>query len=243
MRGARRSWPWCARASAVVSLVLGVDRLDYSKGIPDRVKAFERLLENHPEWRGKATLIQVTPKSRSDIKQYGDIEAEVTGLIGKVNGQFGDAAWTPIRYVNRSYSRTVLAGLYRSAHVAMVTPLRDGMNLVAKEYLAAQDPDDPGVLVLSQFAGAAKELDHALIVNPHETDAVAAALKRALEMPLDERRERHAPMLAHLLEYDIKKWAEDYLSTLVEGAPGRRLLEGIRALFGVSSLNGPLAFR
>jgi trehalose 6-phosphate synthase len=125
----------------------------------------------------------------------------------------------------------------------MVTPLRDGMNLVAKEYLAAQDPDDPGVLVLSQFAGAAKELDGALIINPHETDAVAAALKRALEMPLSERRERHAPMLAYLLEYDIKRWAEDYLSTLVEGAPGRRLLEGIRALFGVSSLNGPLAFR
>ena len=138
----------------------------------------------------------MTPKSRSEVKQYDEIEAEVTGLIGKINGRFGDAAWTPIRYVNRSYSRTVLAGLYRSADVAMVTPLRDGMNLVAKEFLAAQDPEDPGVLVLSQFAGAAKELDRALIVNPHETDAVAAALKRALEMPLDERRERHAPMLA-----------------------------------------------
>ena len=105
------------------------------------------------------TLLQVTPKSRSEIKQYGEIETEVTGLIGKVNGRFGDAAWTPIRYVNRSYSRTVLAGLYRAADVGMVTPLRDGMNLVAKEYIAAQDPDDPGVLVLSQFAGAAKELD------------------------------------------------------------------------------------
>ena len=115
--------------------------------------------------------MQLTPKSRSDIKQYGDIESEVTGLIGKVNGRFGDAAWTPIRYVNRSYSRTVLAGLYRAADVAMVTPLRDGMNLVAKEYLAAQDPENPGVLMLSQFAGAAKELDRALIVNPHETDA------------------------------------------------------------------------
>ena len=125
--------------------------------------------------------MQITPKSRSEVAQYGEIEAEVTGLIGKVNGRFGDAAWTPIRYVNRSYSRTVLAGLYRAADVAMVTPLRDGMNLVAKEYLAAQDPDDPGVLVLSRFAGAAKELDGALIVNPHETDAVAAALKRALE--------------------------------------------------------------
>ena len=185
-------------------LILGVDRLDYSKGIPDRVKAFERLLENNQEWRGNVTLLQVTPKSRSDIKQYGDIEAELTGLIGRVNGQYGDAAWTPIRYVNRSHSRTVLAGLYRAAEVAMVTPLRDGMNLVAKEYLAAQDPEDPGVLVLSQFAGAAKELTGALIVNPHETDAVAAALKRALEMPLEERRERHAPMLRHLMENDVR---------------------------------------
>ena len=224
-------------------LVLGVDRLDYSKGIPDRVKAFERLLENNPEWRGKVTLLQITPKSRSDVKQYGEIENEVTGLIGMINGRFGDATWTPIRYVNRSYSRTVLAGLYRAANVAMVTPLRDGMNLVAKEYLAAQDPEDPGVLVLSQFAGAAKELDRALIVNPHETDALAAALKRALEMPLVERRERHAPMLHHLMENDVRKWAEDYLATLVEGPPTRRLLEGIRALFGVSSENGPLAFR
>ena len=137
--------------------MLGVDRLDYSKGIPERLRAFERFLDNNSAWRGKVTLLQVTPKSRSDIKQYGDIESEVTGLIGAINGRFGDAAWTPIRYVNRSYSRTVLAGLYRAAHVAMVTPLRDGMNLVAKEYLAAQDPDDPGVLVLSQFAGAAKD--------------------------------------------------------------------------------------
>ncbi len=225
-------------------LVLGVDRLDYSKGIPDRIKAFERLLENNPEWRGRVTLLQVTPKSRSEVRQYGEIETEVTGLIGKINGQFGDAAWTPIRYVNRSYSRTVLAGLYRAADVGMVTPLRDGMNLVAKEYIAAQNPDDPGVLVLSQFAGAAKELDGALIVNPHETDAVAAALKRALEMPLEERRERHAPMLDHLLENDIKKWAEDYLGTLVGGQPARSLLAGIRALFGgPSSDQAPLALR
>ena len=224
-------------------LVLGVDRLDYSKGIPDRVRAFERFLENNPEWHGRVTLLQITPKSRSDVKQYGEIESEVTGLIGKVNGRFGDAAWTPIRYVNRSYSRTVLAGLYRAADVAMVTPLRDGMNLVAKEYLAAQDPEDPGVLVLSEFAGAAKELDHALIVNPHETDAVASALKRALEMPLAERRERHAPMLAHLLENDITKWAEDYLAALVGGTPARNLLAGIRALFGAPSDQAPFAIR
>jgi trehalose 6-phosphate synthase len=212
-------------------LVLGVDRLDYSKGIPDRIKGFERFLELNPDWHGKVTLLQLTPKSRSDIKQYGDIEAEVTGLIGKVNGRFGDAAWTPIRYVNRSYSRTVLAGLYRAAHVAMVTPLRDGMNLVAKEYVAAQDPEDPGVLMLSQFAGAGKELTRALIVNPHETDAVAAALKRALAMPLEERRERHVPMLAHLLRNDIRKWAKAYLSALGEGPSPRGLLGGIRSLF------------
>ncbi len=224
-------------------LVLGVDRLDYSKGIPDRIKGFERFLEMNPEWHGRVTLLQLTPKSRSDVKQYGDIESEVTGLIGKVNGRFGDAAWTPIRYVNRSYSRTVLAGIYRAADIAMVTPLRDGMNLVAKEFLAAQDPEDPGVLLLSQFAGAAKELDRALIVNPHETDAVAAALKRALEMPLEERRERHAPMLAHLLKNDIKKWARAYLAALVDGSPGRGLLDGIRSLFRISTEQTPFAPR
>jgi trehalose 6-phosphate synthase len=224
-------------------LVLAVDRLDYSMGIPQRVKAFEQLLETSPEWHGKVTLLQITPTSRTEVEQYGEIEAEVTRLIAKVNGRFGDAAWTPIRYVNRSHSRTVLAGIYRAADVAMVTPLRDGMNLVAKEYLAAQDPEDPGVLVLSQFAGAAKELDRALIVNPHETDAVASALKRALEMPLAERRERHGPMLAHLLENDIRKWAEDYLAELLEGAPARNMLAGIRALFGVSSEQAPFAIR
>src|SRR4029077_20661474 len=194
-----------------------VDRLDCSKGIPQRIKAFERFLEMNPEWQGKATLVQLTPKSWSDIKQYSEIEPEVAGLIGKVNGRFGDAAWTPIRYVNRSYSKTVLAGIYRAADVAMTTPLRDGMNLSAKEFVAAQDPDNPGVLILSQFAGAAKELDEALIVNPHETDAVAAALKRALEMRLEERRERHAPMLAHLLKNDVNRWSRSYTSALVDG--------------------------
>jgi trehalose 6-phosphate synthase len=214
----------------VSRLVLSVDRLDCSKGIPQRVKAFERFLEINPEWHGKATLLQLTPKSWSDIGQKAEIESEVASLIGKVNGRFGDAAWTPIRYVNRSYSRTVLAGIYRAADVAMTTPLRDGMNLAAKEFLAAQDPDDPGVLMLSQFAGAAIELDQALIVNPHETDAVAAALKRALEMPLNERRERHAPMLAHLLKNDIQRWSRSYTSTLVDRRTGRSLLGVIRHL-------------
>jgi trehalose 6-phosphate synthase len=215
-------------------LVLGVDRLDYSKGIPQRVKAFERFLEANPEWHSKVTLLQITPKSRSDIKEYAEIEDEVTTLVGGINGRFGDAAWTPIRYVNRSYSRTALAGIYRIADVAMATPLRDGMNLVAKEFLAAQDPDDPGVLLLSQFAGAAASLDRALMVNPHETEGVAAALKRALEMPREERRERHAPMLEYLVENDIKRWADDFLSALADSPRRSGLFDGLRALFAGS---------
>jgi trehalose 6-phosphate synthase len=212
-------------------LVLGVDRLDYSKGIPQRVKAFGRFLEANPEWHSKVTLLQITPKSRGDIKEYAEIEGEVTTLVGGINGRFGDAAWTPIRYVNRSYSRTALAGIYRIADVAMATPLRDGMNLVAKEFLAAQDPDDPGVLLLSQFAGAAASLDRALLVNPHESEGVAAALKRALEMPREERRERHAPMLEYLVENDIRRWADDFLSTLAESPRPVGLFDGLLALF------------
>ena len=213
-------------------LVLGVDRLDYSKGIPQRIKAFDRFLEENPEWHSRVTLLQITPKSRADIKEYVEIESEVTALIGRINGRFGDAAWTPIRYVNRSYSRTALAGIYRAADAVMVTPLRDGMNLVAKEYVAAQDPDNPGVLVLSEFAGAAKELDRALIVNPHETDGVAAALKCALEMTRAERRERHAPMLEHLLENDIRRWADDYLSALAIATQRPTLLDSLRTILG-----------
>ena len=233
----------CAGRSALVRqvrsslgesrLVLGVDRIDCSKGIPHRMKAFERFLEINPAWRGKVTLLQVMPARGPDDKRFGEIEAELAGLIGRINGRFGDLAWTPIRYVNHSYSRGVLAGIYRLADAALVTPLRDGMNLVAKEFVAAQDSEDPGVLVLSQFAGAANELDRALIVNPHETDGVAVALKRALEMPLPERRERHVTMLGRLMDWDIKKWAESYLSALVESHSGRGLLDGIRSFFGM----------
>lgn len=217
------------------SLVLGVDRLDYSKGIVHRINAFDRFLELYPEWRSRVTFLQITPKSRGGIKEYAAIEDEVTTLIGKINGRYGEASWTPIRYVNRSHSRTALAGVYRTADVALVTPLRDGMNLVAKEFIAAQDGDRPGVLVLSQFAGAAAELDNALIVNPHETEAVAAALKRALEMPLAERRERHAPMFDHLLTYDVEHWAESFLSALRVARQRPGLVEGLRSIFGVSA--------
>jgi len=216
-------------------LVLGVDRLDYSKGIIERINAFDRFLEVNPEWRSRVTLLQITPQSRSDIKDYAAIENEVTTLVGKVNGRYGEASWTPIRYVNRSYSRAALSGLYRAADVALVTPLRDGMNLVAKEYVAAQDANDPGVLLLSEFAGAAAELTGALIVNPHESEGVAAALKRALEMPLAERRERHGPMLAHLLVHNVDLWAESYLSSLAETQRRPSLMSDLLALFSPSS--------
>ena len=216
-------------------LALGVDRIDYSKGIIHRLNAFDRFLERSPEWRSRVTFLQITPKSRSDIKEYADIENELTTAIGKVNGRYGEATWTPVRYVNRSYPRTTLAGVYRAANVALVTPLRDGMNLVAKEFIAAQDVDDPGVLILSQFAGAAPELNGALIVNPHETEGVAAAIKQALEMPLAERQERHGPMLAHLLAHTVDQWAESFLATLGETRQRPSLIEGLRWMFGVSS--------
>ena len=214
-------------------LILGVDRIDCSKGIPHRMRAFERFLESNPSSHGKATLLQIAPARGPDDKRFREIEAELAGLIGRINGRFGDAAWTPIRYVNRLYSRCELAGIYRLADAALVTPLRDGMNLVAKEFVAAQDSEDPGVLVLSQFAGAARELDRALIVNPHETDGVAVALKRALEMPLPERRERQATMHGRLLNWDIENWAERYLSALDESHCGHGILDGIRSLFGI----------
>ena len=156
-------------------------------------------------------------------------------LIGRINGRFGEASWTPVRYVNRSYSRTTLAGVYRAANVALVTPLRDGMNLVAKEFVAAQDSENPGVLILSQFAGAASELDGAVVVNPHEVEGVAAAIKQALEMPLVERRDRHGPMLTHLLDHNVDQWSDAFLSTLGEARQRPSLIEGLRAMFGVSA--------
>jgi trehalose 6-phosphate synthase len=223
-----------AQSFVGLRLVVGVDRLDYSKGIIQRINAFDRFLEVNPEWRSRVTLLQITPKSRSEIKEYAAIENEVTTLIGKINGRYGEASWTPIRYVNRSYSRTALSGIYRAADVALVTPLRDGMNLVAKEFVAAQDAENPGTLILSQFAGAAAELTGALIVNPHEGEAVAAALKRALEMPLFERRERHGPMLKHLLVHNVEHWAESYLSALAETRERPSLMSDLRAFLSPS---------
>jgi trehalose 6-phosphate synthase len=219
------------RSLAGKRLVLGVDRLDYSKGITHRIQAFGQFLDTRPAWRGKVTLLQITPKSRTEVPEYAEMGHAVNGLVGQINGRHGEADWTPIRYVNRSYSRAVLAGLYRSAHVGLVTPLRDGMNLVAKEYVAAQDPEDPGVLILSRFAGAAEELDTALLVNPHEPDAMAEAIETALTMPLHERIERHAKMLAHLMENDIDRWVESFLAALAEARQRPGVIDTLRHLF------------
>ncbi|GGF46453.1 alpha,alpha-trehalose-phosphate synthase (UDP-forming) [Azorhizobium oxalatiphilum] len=198
-------------------MVLGVDRLDYSKGIPNRLEAFESLLRTTPEWHEKVTFVQITPKSRTAVPEYAEMDRYISTKAGQINGEFGDVSWTPLRYVNKTYSRSALAGLYRVADVAMVTPLRDGMNLVAKEFVAAQDPNDPGVLLLSQFAGAAAEMGGgALMVNPHEIEGVALALRRALEMPLKERQDRYQRMMAVLTDNDIDHWAQTFLDALIE---------------------------
>jgi trehalose 6-phosphate synthase len=196
------------------ALIIGVDRLDYSKGIAHRLSAFERFLQTQPDWRGKVTYLQITPKSRAEIPEYADLEREISAAAGRINGAYGEADWTPIRYVNRAYSRSTLSGLYRAARAGLVTPLRDGMNLVAKEYVAAQNPNDPGVLILSRFAGAARECKAALLVNPYDPDSVAVAIGQALSMPLAERRERHNAIFQVLSQNDIQCWAHRFLGEL-----------------------------
>jgi trehalose 6-phosphate synthase len=196
-------------------LVIGVDRLDYSKGIEQRICAFSTFLERSPQaLKSRVTMLQVTPKSRSEVPEYAKIQRRVAEQVGNVNGKHGDVDWTPIRYINKPMSRSALAGLYRMAKVALVTPLRDGMNLVAKEYVAAQSPDDPGVLILSQFAGAAYELKSALIVNPYDIEATASAIARAFAMPLEERRDRFAAMMAVLSSNTIEHWSARFLEAL-----------------------------
>lgn len=215
-------------------MLIGVDRLDYSKGIIHRMEAFERFLENYPDWRGKVTYLQITPKSRAEIPEYADMDRQVSTLAGRINGEYGEAFGVPMRYVNKTYSRTALAGLYRTARVALVTPLRDGMNLVAKEFVAAQDPEDPGVLLLSQFAGAAGELgEGALIVNPHEPEGVAACINRALSLSLEERRDRFRLMYRTIADNDIDRWADTFLLSLSDTRQRFRLFGGLRAMFSL----------
>jgi trehalose 6-phosphate synthase len=197
-------------------LLVGVDRLDYSKGLPQRFRAFRELLASYPENRLSATLIQIASPSRETLHAYEDIRHELEGLSGEINGNYGELDWMPIRYIHRTWSRRRLAGLYRNARVALVTPLRDGMNLVAKEFIAVQDPEDPGVLVLSRFAGAAEQLREALLVNPYDISATAQTIQRALRMPPDERRERHAALFEHVKREDVHHWRRMFLAALAD---------------------------
>jgi len=195
-------------------MVIGVDRLDYSKGLVARMEAVDHLFKAHPELRGRVTTLQIAPPSRADVPEYVEIRQQLETIVGHVNGAYAEYDWMPIRYLNKGFTRRTLAGFYRLSHVGLVTPLRDGMNLVAKEYVAAQKSEDPGVLVLSRFAGAAEELSSALIVNPYDVESVADAMWQALMMPLDERRERWQVMFDWLQRYDVGAWQRTFTAAL-----------------------------
>ena len=195
-------------------LIIGVDRLDYSKGIPQRMESFERFLVGNPDQRGQVTYLQITPTSRIEVPEYATLNREVNETLGRINGALGEPGWVPIHYLNSTYPRSVLAGLHRLARVGLVTPMRDGMNLVAKEYVAAQDPADPGVLVLSKFAGAAEQLTDALLVNPSDKFEVAEAIRDALYMDRAERVARWERMMATLRRSDVSWWAATFLKDL-----------------------------
>lgn len=198
-------------------LVIGVDRLDYSKGLPQRFKGFAHCLRSVHRGDRQPTLLQIAPPSREDVDAYRDIRSELEHLAGSINGAFGTIDWTPIRYLRRGFPQAELKALYRQARVAMVTPLADGMNLVAKEYVAAQDPEDPGVLMISKFAGACEQLDAAVVVNPYDTTAVGKTLLRSLAMPRDERIARHSALLRTVEDQDIGWWTDSYLKHLRRG--------------------------
>jgi trehalose 6-phosphate synthase len=226
---AERAARWVNRAEVArlrasllgARLVIGVDRLDYSKGLDNRFRAFDLALQIDPSLKRTVRLLQIAVLSRSQIGAYKQLQRELAELVGEINGRHAEADWTPIRYLNRGFGQSILAGFYRMARVGLVTPLHDGMNLVAKEYVAAQDPADPGVLVLSQFAGAAKQLDAALLVNPHDVDALARAITTALAMPLDERRKRWTAMMGVLEASSLNHWFTSYVAALEAFATSR----------------------
>lgn len=199
-------------------LLVGVDRLDYSKGLPQRLRAFRSLLLRYPENRNRATLIQVAAPSREGVGAYDDLKSELEGLCGAINGDYGELDWMPVRYIHRTVARRRIPGMYRAARVALVTPLRDGMNLVAKEFIAVQDPADPGMLVLSRFAGAAEQLRDAVLVNPYATEQTTDAIQLALRMPLDERRQRHERLMAEVQRHDVHWWRRAFLDALRDAA-------------------------
>lgn len=201
----------------------GVERLDYTKGLAERFLAVETLLETAPELRSRIALVQIAAPSRETVAEYRDMQASLEALSGRINARYSTFDWTPIRYMNQSFHHSQLAALYRVSRIGLVTPLRDGMNMVAKEYVAAQDPSDPGVLILSRFAGAAEELTDALLVNPYDAFEVAESVKAAISMPLAERQTRWERMMRHLRRHDVYRWRRRFLEDLA--APQRQVGE------------------
>jgi len=202
-------------------MLLGVDRLDYSKGLEERFTAYETLLANNPEMHENLFLLQIATRSRDDVDAYQDLRLRLDHLSGRINGAYATVDWVPLRYVNRPYRRDELAGIYRAADIGLVTPLRDGMNLVAKEYVAAQDPDNPGVLILSQFAGAAAQMKDALIVNPLSREDVSEAIHRGLTMPLKERKRRWEALYDNVHRYDVSWWRDAFVAALGSCTPAK----------------------
>lgn len=194
--------------------IIGVDRLDYSKGLDERFRGYRRFLEENPDTHGNIVLLQIAPPSRGEVHTYEAIRERLDELSGRINGGFAAIDWVPIRYVNKGYPRAELAGFYRASQMALITPLRDGMNLVAKEYVAAQNPEDPGVLILSRFAGAAAQLGEALLVNPYSKDEISDAIRQAIDMPLAERRRRWEALHASVRDEDVAWWRERFVQTL-----------------------------
>ena len=198
--------------------ILGVDRLDYTKGLPERLDAYERLFERHPEYRGRVALVQVAVPSREQVGEYQALKRQMDEAVGRINGRFGTSDWVPIHYIRRSVPADRLAGLYRDADVALVTPLRDGMNLVAKEFVACQ-VDDPGVLVLSRLAGASETMQEALLVNPYNVDSVVEALHQALSMPRDQREARLRALQRRERRDDVHAWLRAFLDEATAPEP------------------------
>lgn len=197
-------------------MLIGVDRLDYSKGLEERFLSYERFLTDNPSCAERVFFLQIAIPSRTAVEAYQDLRARLDTISGRINGSHASIDWVPLRYVNRSYRRDELAGIYRAGDIALVTPLRDGMNLVAKEYVAAQDQEDPGVLILSEFAGAAEEMKDALIVNPFSPDDVADAIRQGLDMPLAERKRRWESLFTIVNRGNVAAWRDNFVSALKE---------------------------
>jgi trehalose 6-phosphate synthase len=196
------------------ALAIGVDRLDYSKGLVNRFEAFGRMLAKYPEHRRQVSFLQIAARSREESGSYQRLRRELDRIVGDTNGRYSEFDWVPLRYMTSTVRRQILAGFYRIARLGVVTPLRDGMNLVAKEYVAAQDPADPGVLILSRFAGAAEDLDEALIVNPFDADEIADALHAGLTMPLAERLRRYCALRERVWDTTASKYCAKFLACL-----------------------------